>query len=296
MTAESPLELQGLGSTAPTDRARAAGWLVQHPDAITTRALMKALQTETVPQVRRMLLQVLESRQKSTRPSTPDAAVASRETGEHEPSDPVVPESVDIAALIRHELSPAVGWIRLAADSEIDSFGSSKTNEAVRKLQRRIDGLVAIIKSGEELNLRRLSLPHVLTENWPDTHTAPKVMPRADEASIDIETDEGLFSMLLSNVFQNALDASMEATGEAVALITWGYTDRNYWVRVTNPFKGNRFTLADVVVVGNSSKMAHQGQGLSLVQMVADRLGLAITLEGASGTASFSLSGTRPHG
>ncbi len=296
MTADSPLELQGLGSPAPTDRARAAGWLVQHPEAITTRALMKALQAETVPQVRRMLLQVLQSRQKSTPPSAANASVASQEAGEQRPSDPAIPARIDIAALIRHELSPAVGWIRLAADSEIESFGSSKTNEAVRKLQRRIDGLVAIIKSGEELNLRRLSLPHVLTENWPDTHTAPTVMPGPDEASIDIETDEGLFSMLLSNVFQNAIDASTDATGEAAALITWGYTDRNYWVRITNRFTGNRFALSDVVDVGNSSKMAHQGQGLSLVQMVADRLGLAITLEGASGTASFSLSGTRPHG
>jgi hypothetical protein len=256
---------------------------------------MRALQTETVPQVRRLLLQVLESRQKSTAPSHGGAAVISPLTGEPPAHDAVVSEQVDIAALVRHELSPAVGWIRLAADSEIESFATSKTNEAVRKLQRRIDGLVTIIKSGEDLNLRRLSLPHILVDNWPDTHTAPTVMPSEEEASIDIETDEGLFSILLSNVFQNAIDASGDAIGEASAQVTWGYTDQNYWVRVTNPFKGDRFALADVVDVGNSSKMAHQGQGLSLIQTVADRLGLAITLEGISGTASFSLSGTRPH-
>lgn len=292
MTADTPRELQGLGSTAPSERARAAGWLVQHPHAITTRALMKALQTETVPQVRRMLLHVLDSRQEPS--GHVSAGVTSQDSGP--PAlDAAVSDQVDIAALIRHELSPAVGWIRLAADSEIPSFAASKTNEAVRKLQRRIDGLVTIIKSGEELNLRRLSLPHVLTDNWPDTHSAPLVTPAADEACIDIETDEGLFSMLLSNVFQNAIDASTDATGKAVAVINWGYTDQNYWVRVANPFMGERFALTDVVGVGNSSKMAHQGQGLSLVQAVADRLGLAIALEGASGTASFSLSGTRPH-
>jgi hypothetical protein len=206
-----------------------------------------------------------------------------------------VSEKVDIAALVRHELSPAVGWIRLAADAEIESFSTSKTNEAVRKLQRRIDGLVAIIKSGEQLNIRRLSLPHVLLDNWPDISTTPAVTPNAEEASIDIETDEGLFSILLSNAFQNAIDASIDATGVASTQITWGYTDQNYWVRVANPFKGDRFNLADVAGIGNSSKMSHQGQGLSLIQTVADRLGLAITLEGVSGTASFSLSGTRRH-
>lgn len=295
MTADTPHELQGLGSAAPSERARSAGWLVQHPETITTRALMRALQTETVPQVRRLLLQVLSSRQSSSAPRNTSAAAGSRAVGGPAVSDAFVSEQVDIAALVRHELSPAVGWIRLAADAEIESFSTSKTNEAVRKLQRRIDGLVAIIKSGEQLNLRRLSLPHVILDNWPDTHTTPAVTPNAEEASIDIETDEGLFSILLSNVFQNAIDASVDATGVANAQITWGYTDQNYWVRVANPFKGDRFTLANVAGIGNSSKMAHQGQGLSLIQTVADRLGLAITLEGVSGTASFSLSGTRRH-
>ncbi|WP_205754068.1 MULTISPECIES: GHKL domain-containing protein [Arthrobacter] len=296
MTAETPDELQGLGSTAPSNRARAAGWLIQHPKAITTRALMNALQTETVPQVRRLLLQVLESRQRSTDTSRGGSSAGLQVTDVSARDEATAPEHVDIAALVRHELSPAVGWIRLAADGEIDSFGTSKTNDAVRKLQRRIDGLVAIIKSSEELNLRRLSLPHILSENWPDTHTAPAVAPSADEASIDIETDEGLFSMLLSNVFQNAIDASIDATGETAAQVTWGFTDQSYWVRVTNPFKGDRFALADVVDVGNSSKMAHQGQGLSLIKTVAARLGLSISLDGVSGTASFSLSGARPHG
>lgn len=296
MTADPRPELQGLASTAPSNRAKAAGWLIQHPQAITTRGLMNALQSETVPQVRRLLVQALESRQRLRDTSHEDAVRAPRAAGTQTVSDdaPVL-EEVDIAALVRHELSPAVGWIRLAADSEIQSFGTSKTNAAVRKLQRRIDGLVAIIKFGEELNIHRLSLPHALMENWPDTGTLPTVTPSADEDAVDIETDEGLFSMLLSNVFQNAIDASIDATGEAVAHVTWGHTDQSYWVRVNNPFKGDRFALADVLDVGNSSKMAHQGQGLSLIKSVADRLGLAITLEGVSGTASFSLSGPRPH-
>lgn len=297
MTSETPQELSGLTSAAPSHRANAAGWLVQHPQAITTRALMNALQNETVPQVRRLLLEVLQSRQRPTDIAPGTSGLASQATDLTTVSGHIpVSEHVDIAALVRHELSPAVGWIRLAADSEITSFGNSKTSDAVRKLQRRIDGLVAIIKSSEELNLRRFSLPHILIENWPDAGTVPAVIPSAEEDAIDIETDEGLFAMLLSNVFQNAIDASIDATGEAQTQVTWGYTDLSYWIRVANPFKGDRFALADVLDVGRSSKMAHQGQGLSLIKIVADRLGLAITLEGASGTASFTLSGPRPHG
>lgn len=296
MTAGPPQELQGLISSSPNARARAAGWLVRHPEAITTRALMNALQNETVPQVRRLLLQAQELRQRATDSSRDDAVADRQTTGarllDEEDS---VSDHVDIASLIRHELSPAVGWIRLAADSEISSFGSSRTNDAVRKLQRRIDGLMTIIKSGEGLTLRHFSLPHVLTDNWPDTGTVLEVTPTAEEQTIDIKTDEGLFSMLLSNVFQNAIDASVDATGRAEVQVTWGYTDQSYWVRIANPFKGDRFSLADVQRVGDSSKLAHQGQGLSLIKTVADRLGLTISLEGVSGTVSFSMSGPLPH-
>lgn len=153
---------------------------------------MNALQAETVPQVRRLLLQVLESRQSKTRDPVRESNATSNDRGVVDKVDEIAAEHVDIASLVRHELSPAVGWIRLAADDEIASFDTSKTNEAVRKLQRRIDGLVALIKSGEELNLRRLSLPHILIDNWPDTRTAPTLTTSVDEMGIDIETDEGL--------------------------------------------------------------------------------------------------------
>ncbi|WP_155770033.1 ATP-binding protein [Mycobacterium asiaticum] len=241
-----------------------------------------------------MLLQVLEARQK-TSASSSNGSSDGDEADEDAPRQSAhLHGQVDIAALVRHELSPAVGWIRLAADSEIPSFATSKTNQAVRKLQRRIDGLVAMIKAGEPLNPRRLSLPHVLIDNWPDEHSRPLVTPTAEEQRIDIETDEGLFSLLLSNIFQNAIDASVVATGAAQAHITWGYTGHDYWVRVANPFSGDRLTLKDVVHVGSSSKMAHQGQGLALIEAVSLRLGITIALEGASGTASFTFTGKRP--
>lgn len=292
MNASEPLSNgAGLTSPSPNDRARAATWLVLNPQAISTRELMQALQTETVPRVRTTLLVVLEKRKGLIFPRV-NSSDHKDTRADHPPRD--LPDHVDIAALIRHELSPAVGWISLAADDEIPDFESSKTQEAVNKLQRRINGLVAMIKSSQELNLRRLVLPQAIIDNWPDSLSAPEITPHSSPARLEIETDEGLFSILLSNALQNAIDASRDAVGEPAAQISWGYTDQNYWVRIVNPFKGNQFTLADVVGVGSTSKPSHQGHGLSLVETVANRLGIAINLEGHSGTASFTISGKRP--
>jgi len=256
---------------------------------------MNALQAETVPRVRRLLLQALESRQGNvTRlflpggSAEPERQQSSASAGSRGRSD--------VSAIVRHELSPAVGWIRLAADAEIPNFGDSRTNRAVRKLQRRIDGLVAMLKWNEPVDLQPFDLPELLRESWPDTATDPDIYPEPGEQSVEVRSDEGLFTMLLSNVFQNAIDASTEANGKPSVQINWGYTDLDFWIRVTNSFKGNGFSLTDVLAIGNSSKAAHQGHGLSLISDVASRLGLRIDLNGTSGVATFTLQGTLSDG
>ncbi len=190
------------------------------------------------------------------------------------------------------DLQPHPAIPNAVAPTEVPS-DEPDANKAVQKLRRRIDGLVALIKSSEELNLVEIELPYLSADNWPDSHTLPDITPPSDGAELSIFTDEGLFSLLLSNVYQNAIHAAQEAVGVPDVAVKWGYTDRNYWVRVTNSFVGDRLRMEDVLAIGNSTKMAHQGQGLALVEFVADRLGVAINLVGGSGTASFSLSGAR---
>lgn len=293
MEVESPQELHGLESSAPSERAKSAGWLVQHPHEIATRDLMNALQAETVPQVRRMLLHALELRQKSSQSTQTEANSNSSKSKRGLEKGSEKEPQADVGALIRHELSPAIGWIRLAADGEIADFKTSKTNDAVQKLQRRIQGLIAVIKSNEELDRNNLTIPKALSDNWPDSRYDPIAQLRDAAEEIEIVTDDGLFSILVSNIFQNAIDASMEVGGIPHVEVDWGHTAHDYWIRVSNPFNGERFNLADVLDVGNSSKPSHQGQGLSLVRLVAERLGMAIDLEGLSGIASFTISGAK---
>lgn len=279
---------ESIHSESPSERARAAAQLLQHPEAIQTRELIRALQEETVPRVRRLLIEVLEARQQRSLRSASSFAesvdVAGVDGAQRR-------EAPDIAALIRHELLPAVGWIRLAADDEISGFPTSKTNEAVKRLQRRIDGLTAVIRSESAVTPSVLTLPNAIFDCWPDPSSAPVIEPPIGGDSIDITTDEGLFVLMFSNILQNAIDASLDDAGGPHVTITWGYTDQSYWVRITNPFRGDRFTLDEVVDLGRSSKTAHQGHGLDLVRRIAQRLDLSISLDGVNGVASFVVTG-----
>ncbi|MEQ4567469.1 GHKL domain-containing protein [Paenarthrobacter sp. CAP02] len=276
-------KLEALKSKAPNERAKVANWLQQHPYEIPTPDLMRALQFETVPQIRRALNNVLEARQRrreDSKPSKPESSMM-----------PVVEPSLDIAALIRHELSPAIGWIRLAGDKEIGEFEKSETDRAVKKLQRRIDGLIALIKQAGDLNLQRICLVDALVECWPDPASRPRVRPEIDPQRNEISTDSSLFTLLMSNIYQNAIDASRESEGSPSVDVSWGVTSERFWVRISNPFVGAKFTLADILQVGVSTKAAHQGHGVALIVTVASRLDLDFDIFGSSGLAAATLSG-----
>lgn len=276
-----------LRSSSTNERSRAIRWLLSHPDDVSSKELMRALQSESVPSLRVLLNEVLGRRQQ-LRPK-PDVSVEAAPRQTRIAAD----ARVDYASMIRHELSPAIGWIRLAADKEVKDFPRSATNDAIRKLQRKIDALVALVKEGKELTLSRVPLRDHLLDSWPHPEAAPSFVEGAD--SIDIETDEDLSTALLSNVYQNAIDASIEARGTVDVTIAWGHTPTDYWVRISNPFAGQQFALADVTAIGASSKTSHRGQGIALIRSVATRLGVTIDLNGNSGTAVFTMSGKRPN-
>lgn len=283
-----PELIQNLTSPSPSDRARAVNWLKQNPHDIATRDLMRALQVETVPRVRKTLDDVLKARQ--TRPPGGVKAEPSSVTATE-----IEPNRVDLAGLIRHELSPAIGWIRLAADKEIPNFGGSETNSAIKKLQRRIDGLVTLIKEADGINSRRICLLDALMESWPEPASRPIFSPPHDPTDVEIETDDSLFTLLLSNAYQNAIEASKERDGYATVNVVWGTTHERFWVRISNPFVGSSFSSEQVHRVGLTSKAAHQGQGVNLMRSAARRLGIVFHIEGQSGIATLTLTGRMPN-
>jgi hypothetical protein len=274
-----------LRSSLPTRRSRALAWLLENPTEASIEELVLALQSESVPQFRQYLNQILSYRQSaSANPGGVAANVAIEATQ---------PLTGDIASLIRHELSPPIGWVRLAADAEIEDFASSATNIAVRKLQRRIDGLVSLIKQPGNLNPQPLDLVQALRDSWPDPSSSPELQPEVSwgEASLEVEIDESLFVTLMANAYQNALDGSRSAGALDVQTL-WGSSPGRFWIRVTNSFAGDTFHLEDVLRTGVSSKKGSQGQGLFVMSTAADLLGVAFTLEGRGGKAEYTLTGS----
>lgn len=240
-----------------------------------------------MPQIRQVFNDILTARESLTNATLSDSA-----SQELPSKHGYVPE---LARLIRHELSPPIGWIRKAGSREITGFQRSATNDAVNRLERRIDALIALIREGSDLDLVECDLERTLRDCWPDLTVAPNFVPAPDLAGQPaiIFTDIGLFEILLANVYQNAIDASLEMEEERPIEVSWSLVGERFWVRVSNAFAGTQFDIQDVETTGISSKSGHQGIGLALIKTATEKLSYGFKIAGRSGVATFTLTGGR---
>lgn len=280
--------INALASTSPSARARAALELKATPSSVQSLVLLKAIQAETVPRIRETLNEVLELRQRfgtGDNSHVEDVQAAALEV-EQAPTFP------DIGRTIHHELEPAIGRLRSAANREIESFATSRTNTAIVKLVRRVEGLVALFKTRQDLEIREFDLGDLVVSSWPDSEGRPTMSGPAVAASAAIQTDEMLFCLLLANAFQNALDAASEIGEAHEVRADWGVAGERYWVTITNPFQGHHLNGVTVEGTGSTTKIDHQGHGLSLMKVAAELLAITFELRGDSGIATFALAGS----
>lgn len=277
---------QALASRLPSDRMTAATWLAEHPPRASLRpALTAAASHEGVPRIRAVLQQALK--------------VAAKPVGDS-PKDARDPDSVpaavlaDLSSLIRHEMQPAVGWVRYAAHGEIPNFESSATNAAINGLRRRVAGLVQLADAHRLPNRESTSLVELLRWSVPkDEHEDLFVFEAPQGLDDSIDTDVGLFVLLVGAAMQNAADAVVIAGSPSNIFVTVGVTDKDFWVSIVNRHLGANWEFGDVAATGVSSKANKRGMGTRVMGLAADRLGYDLDLKASGGTVTFTVHGSR---
>ncbi|MBT1545183.1 GHKL domain-containing protein [Curtobacterium aurantiacum] len=250
--------------------------------------IARALQRETITPVRTVLNDVLRLRSESPAPGL--SSSSSLGGVEHSALG-----QAELARLIRHELAPPIGWARRAGASEIEDFAASSTSDALDRLDRRIDALVALIRSEGALDMQRSSLQAVLKSLWPIPLDAPIFAfdGHAESSEVEFDTDLGLFELIIANAYQNALDSVSEFRLSGDISVTWGVTSSRFWVRISNPFHGDRFDISEVSAEGVTTKSGHKGVGLSVMKQACNQLHYSFRISGRASVATFVLSGSR---
>lgn len=272
-----------LQSRLPSARAEAADWYARNATRSDIGLLTTAIADETVPAVRKLLETAARRAQ-----SSDGLTMAERPV-----EDPIGPGILDeLSGLIRHETEPIIGWIRRSAAREIgENYEASETFRNIDLLRRRLLGLETLAAAHRLPRYSRLSLLELMIGCQPDGF--PEQIFEAsspDEDSID--TDPGLFSIIVGNALLNAQEASNGLPGTPI-VVRQGVSDRHFWVTVTNRFRGQAFDMQHVAQTGASTKDSHKGLGVSAMRMAADRLRYEFTLQASGGTVVFSLRGER---
>lgn len=287
--------LVSINSRLPSDRMRAAQWVADENrlDEESRRVLVKALASERVPQIRQRLTELL----RASRDSPGTASADRRHQGTGAPGQDVDVRQVldDLAGMIAHELNPAIGWVRHAANREIEDFPASSTNSMIEALRRRVDGLAKIASANRVPVLRPVPLHELLSSQVGLASLGGSVSFDSPEAGDDtIVTDSGLFSLILENAIQSAVDATRDAPpDDRSVLISSAVTDRDFWVKVSNRFVGAGFEYSAVSATGRTSKANHRGLGTRVMEVAASRLGYRLDVRAAGGVATFTLYGAR---
>lgn len=279
---------KSLESSLPSERANAASWFIENGRSRHRVVLTNALARESVPQIRALLSQAVHAS------SIHNAAV---ERVQAEETSLTTSEAIleNLATMIRHELEPAIGWIRLAADSEIEDFESSKTNSAVEALRRRISSLVSLVLSRRVPKREHLSITNLVYQclpyNFNSEHVVVRVEPEKDDS---LYTDKALLSIILLNAFQNCADAlDGRELSEHCVDVEFSTGDDAFWLTVRNKFEGNAFSVDEVTASGITTKLGHKGIGLSMMFAAAKRLSYDLNIKGEGGVATLSLRGAK---
>jgi C4-dicarboxylate-specific signal transduction histidine kinase len=279
--------VKSLESALPSERANAASWFIENARSRHRVALANALSRESVPQIRALLSQASHTADRNNSPSF--------ERSKSEDTSLTTAEAIldNLATMIRHELEPAIGWIRLAADSEIDNFEDSQTNSAVEALRRRISSLVSLVLSQRGPKREYLSITNLIYQCLPYNLDSQSVTVRVEAGKDDsLYTDKGLLSIILLNAFQNCADAlaGQEVTERRVD-VEFSTSDEAFWLTVRNRFDGSAFSVDEVTASGITTKLGHKGIGLSMMFAAAKKLAYDLNIQGEGGVATLSLRG-----
>jgi hypothetical protein len=283
---------RSLESSLPSQRARAAEWLRIHATSDQTVLIVGALEKESVPTIRRTLAEALKRARsighESQRPSSP--------SGSRDELSRLVTVLDDLAGIIRHETDPAIGWLRRAAAKEIPNFEDSETNAKIETLRQRIMGLETLTAAHRDPRWSRVTLADIVRECMPPDLAPERLKMEGSNREDEIDSDRGLLTLIVANALKNATEAAAEMpAGQAEVLVETGLSQSDFWLSITNRFRGDSFDFDHVVHTGASNKTDHKGLGLSAMRIAAERLDYVLSLSASGGTVFFSLRGPRFH-
>lgn len=291
-----------LRSSIPSERLESARYFSENATQSELAQLKLALSQEKVTWIENAIKRAIFR----IEPELPDlgARQADNLTGETTES---LPEELFAEALeattkqVLHEIEPLIGALRLTAETEIDNFELSETFQKLERIGLFMTALSRLREAASSPELKEFHLDGVISDCILAVRedfivTAGDVLPckisDAGKRPCIAYGDPGLLSLAIRNGIKNAVEAtaSLDVEKKPDVLVSWGETEKSYWVSIVDHgvgFSGNTLRAFEM---GKTSKVDHLGMGLTISKRAIDSLGGTITLTPRERGVRFEIS------
>lgn len=267
-------------SRAASERLDAARFLSEKAQADDLAIVRLALGAEGVPWIRSALELVrerLENEGKSA-VTAPQGRGAPQSSGEETVHDTI--------GQVLHELTPAIGRLKMAVMSEYEGYVGSSTEREFEKLAKLIDLFSRWRRVNSEPRYSRVDLEDLLREVVEEESAGGIVMAVQEDPAVPLVlTDREFLKAAVANGLRNAVQA-IEArgetrTGEEGVTISYGVTDREYWISVLDDGIGLTQKGEAVFASTTDLRPGRSGLGLPIAREAVSKLGGRLSLRSA---------------
>ncbi|WP_435117985.1 two-component system sensor histidine kinase NtrB [Halolamina sp. C58] len=203
---------------------------------------------------------------------------------------------------IRNPLSVATGYTEIASE-QYDSEELDRVGEALDRIEKLVDDVLALSKEGEEIgDTERVDLDAAVREAWRSVESGRSTLEIEGELGT-VEADRSRLDELLGNLFRNSVEhgsaSSRAAPDDSVehgttddgCAITVGPLTDGFYVADDGPGIPES-TREEIFEYGYTTREAGTGYGLSIVRRIVDAHDWTVTaVESATGGARFEITG-----
>ncbi len=269
---QSALEL--LGSPNSNDRLMAARFFSTNPSSEDNQVLQTALDSESVPLIKAILIARLNDRDAPATTTDNDNIAGEITEARKQMYSQALNET---ASLLLHEIAPHLGFIRLDATKEISGYETSKTKRSIDELSALLRLIYKLRSESNSTNIEQLDLPALIRDII--TREALVKIELAGSAPFLVAGDSKILDLAITNGLRNAVEASEGLQREvAPIVINWDSTDRDYWVSIIDDGRGFSGNPDRAFGIGTTSKSKHFGMGLPIAQQVLKSIGGEVRL------------------
>lgn len=187
---------------------------------------------------------------------------------------------------VLHELTPAIGRLKMAVMKEYDRYQGSKIEREFEKIAELVDLFSRWRRVNSAPRYVSLDIGSLLLDVLEDEGSVGvPVVIRDDPRAPLVVTDREFLKAAVANGLRNAIQAIEEKgaarTGDEGVTVSYGATDRDFWISILDDGVGLPEKYEAVFAATTTTKPGHSGLGLPIAYEAVTKLGGRLSLTSA---------------